>query len=135
MIVEVKIAPMDTIWLFHFNVAFACHFIATHPSSPSHPIGVLVVLATPVISYLNGEKFSYLSTQWLVNKQTMNTSRMVANFLQASVFLTNLQYFISLKLVFLNIYNCAWKQGFHKCSHNLCMHNYSKRVFAFLNLK
>ena len=30
------------------DVAFAHHFVAIRPPSPSHPIGVLVVLATPV---------------------------------------------------------------------------------------
>ena len=36
--------------VFSEDVAFARHFVATRP--PSHPIGVLVVLATPVKSYL-----------------------------------------------------------------------------------
>ena len=28
-------APMDAVWLFSVDVAFACHFKATHPSSRS----------------------------------------------------------------------------------------------------
>ena len=34
--------------VFSEDVAFACHFVAPRPPPPSHPIGVLVVLATPV---------------------------------------------------------------------------------------
>ena len=34
------------------DVAFACHFVAPICPPPSHPIGVLVVLATPVKHYL-----------------------------------------------------------------------------------
>ena len=33
---------------FSEDVAFACHFVAASPPPPSHPTGVLVVLATPV---------------------------------------------------------------------------------------
>ena len=40
----------------------------------------------------------------------------MANFMQVSVSLPNLQFF---KSVFLNIYNCAWKPGFLKSSHKL----------------
>ena len=43
-------APMEVISLF--LVAFAHHFVATHSPPPSQPIGVLVVLATPVKNYL-----------------------------------------------------------------------------------
>ena len=32
--------------VYSVDVTFGCHFVATH--LPSHPIGVLVVLATPV---------------------------------------------------------------------------------------
>ena len=47
--VEVKMAPMEVIWLFFCeDVAFAYHFMAPRPSPPSHPIGVLVVLAMSV---------------------------------------------------------------------------------------
>ena len=34
------------------DLAFACHFMATRPPQPSDPIGVLLVLATPVKNYL-----------------------------------------------------------------------------------
>ena len=39
---------------FSEDVAFAHHFVATHPSTPlSHSVeGVLMVLATPVKNYL-----------------------------------------------------------------------------------
>ena len=30
------------------DVAFARHFVATHPPPPSHPVGVLLVMATPL---------------------------------------------------------------------------------------
>ena len=44
--------------VFSEDVAFACHFVATCP--PSHPIGVLVVLAIPVkISKMVGNPASY----------------------------------------------------------------------------
>ena len=38
----------------------------------------------------------------------------MANFMQVSVCLPELQYF---KLVFLNIYNCTWKPGYLKSCH------------------
>ena len=34
--------------VFSKDVAFACHFVAARPPPPSHPVGVLVVLTTPV---------------------------------------------------------------------------------------
>ena len=37
---------------FSEDVAFACHFIATHHPPPSHPVGILVVLAMLVKNYL-----------------------------------------------------------------------------------
>ena len=40
-------AQMDAIWLsFSEEIAFARHFVASHPPPPSHPIGVLLVLIT-----------------------------------------------------------------------------------------
>ena len=33
---------------FSEDVAFARHFVATHQPPPSHPIGMLLILATPV---------------------------------------------------------------------------------------
>ena len=42
-------APVDATWLFSvLNTVFACHFVANLLPPPSHPIGVLVVLAMPV---------------------------------------------------------------------------------------
>ena len=45
-----EMAPMDAIWLALVKtyVAVACHFVATCPPPPSHPVGVPVVLAMPV---------------------------------------------------------------------------------------
>ena len=37
---------------FSEDVAFAHHFVASHPPPPSHPAGVLLILATPVKNYL-----------------------------------------------------------------------------------
>ena len=48
---EVKIAPMDAIWLVLINGAFSCHFIDTH--IPSNPIRMLLVLATPASKILS----------------------------------------------------------------------------------
>ena len=33
---------------FNVDIGFAFYFVATYPLPPSHPIGVLVVLAMPV---------------------------------------------------------------------------------------
>ena len=41
---------MDNLAGFSEDVAFARHF--THPPPPSHPVGVLLVLTTPVKNYL-----------------------------------------------------------------------------------
>ena len=41
---------------FGEDVAFARHFVATHPPPPSHPVGVLLVLATPVNNYLKWQE-------------------------------------------------------------------------------
>ena len=38
--------------VFIEDVAFARNFVATRPPLPSHPVGVLVVLTTPVKNYL-----------------------------------------------------------------------------------
>ena len=37
---------------FSEDEAFACHIVATRPPPPSHPVGVLVVLAMPVKNYV-----------------------------------------------------------------------------------
>ena len=37
---------------FSEAVAFAHHSVATYPPPPSHPAGVLVILATPVKNYV-----------------------------------------------------------------------------------
>ena len=43
------------------DVAFARHFVATRPAPPSHPVGVLLLLATPVkkLSKMVGNPASY----------------------------------------------------------------------------
>ena len=38
--------------VFSEDLTFARHFVATQPPPPSHPIGVLVILATQVKHYL-----------------------------------------------------------------------------------
>ena len=38
--------------VFTVDIAFSCHIVATCLPSPSHSIGVLVVLAAPAKSYL-----------------------------------------------------------------------------------
>ena len=38
--------------VFSEDVAFARHFMATRPPPPSHPAGVLLLLAMPVKNYL-----------------------------------------------------------------------------------
>ena len=47
-------APMHGCHLavFSLDIAFTHHFMATHLPPPSHPIGVLVVLAVPLKNYL-----------------------------------------------------------------------------------
>ena len=37
---------------FSEDGAFARHFVATRPPPPSHPVGVLLILAMPVKNYL-----------------------------------------------------------------------------------
>ena len=41
-----------TFGCFSEYIAFACYFMANCPPPPSHPVGVLVVLAMPVKNYL-----------------------------------------------------------------------------------
>ena len=58
-------APMDTIWLFTvlMYVTVGRHFMAIH--LPSQPIGVLVVLVTPVkVSIKAGNSSSYSLNSW-----------------------------------------------------------------------
>ena len=101
--------PMDAIWFFQ-PFPITSWLFTHHP--PSHPMGVLVVSDTPVKNYLR--QLSQLFTQQLVNRKTINSYNIMANFMQVSVSLPKLQL---LKLVFLNIYNCAWKPSFPKSSH------------------
>ena len=51
---------------FGEDVAFAHHFVATHPPPLSHPVGVLLVLAMPVknLSKMAGNSASYLPNSW-----------------------------------------------------------------------
>ena len=52
------------------DVAFACHFVATHPPPPSHPVGVLLVLATPgkKLSKMVGNSASYSPNIWWIDR-------------------------------------------------------------------
>ena len=65
------------------------------PAPPSHPIGVLAVLATPVKnpSKMMGNSASYLLNSWLIDILRIASYRIIAYFMQASVFLLELQYF------------------------------------------
>ena len=54
---------------FSEDGAFAHHFVATHPLPtlpPSHPVGVLLILAMPVkkLSKMVGNSASYSSNSW-----------------------------------------------------------------------
>ena len=49
--------------VFSEDVAFTCHFVV-----PAHPIGVLVVLAMPVINYLKWQEIQ-LAIQCTVDTQ------------------------------------------------------------------
>ena len=51
---------------FSEDVAFACHFVATLPPPPFHPIGMLLVLAMPVkkLSKMAGNVASYSPNSW-----------------------------------------------------------------------
>ena len=62
--------PMDTILAgFGEDVPFARHFVATHPPPLSHPVGVLLVLATPVKkSKMAGNSASYSPNSWWVDR-------------------------------------------------------------------
>ena len=61
---------MDAIWLVlvKAGVVFSRHFVATHPPPPSHPVGVLLILATPVkkLSKMAGNSASYSPHSWWV---------------------------------------------------------------------
>ena len=52
--------PADAIWLFlvKIYIAFAHHFVATHPPPTLVPVGVLVVLTT-LVSKMAGYSASY----------------------------------------------------------------------------
>ena len=41
---------------FNEDIVFACHFMATCPPLPSHPVGVVLVVATPVKNHLKWRK-------------------------------------------------------------------------------
>ena len=53
---------------FSQDVAFARRFVASHP--PSHPAGVLLILATPVkkLSKLVGNSASYSPNSWWIDR-------------------------------------------------------------------
>ena len=60
-------APMDAIWLVLVKTEPlpATSWLPTHPP-PSHPVGVLLVLATPVkkLSKMAGNLASYSPNSW-----------------------------------------------------------------------
>ena len=65
-------APMDATWLVLVKTELlhhARHFVASHPPPtlpPSHPVGVLLVLVTPVkkLSKMAGSLASYSPNSW-----------------------------------------------------------------------
>ena len=63
-------APNDAIWLILVKVAFARNFVGTHPPSPSHPTGVLLILATPVkkLSKMARNSASYSTNSWWIDR-------------------------------------------------------------------
>ena len=71
------------------DVTFGHHFVATH--LPSHPIGVLIVLDTPVtLSKMAGSSASYPLNSyplnsWLIDTRNRNSYIIVTNFMQVSV--------------------------------------------------
>ena len=78
---------------FSEDVAFARHFVATRPLPTLPPCGVLLVLATPVKNYLKWWEI-LLAVYPLVGGKIdyINNYRIVANFVQASASLPELQY-------------------------------------------
>ena len=63
--------PVDAIFaVFREDVAFARHFVATHPPPPSHPVGVLVVLTTLVkkLSKMAGYSDNYPFNSWCIGR-------------------------------------------------------------------
>ena len=69
--VEVKITPMDAIWLVLVKTdpLPATSWLSTHPPS-SHPVGVLLLLATPVkkLSKMAGNLSSYSLNGWWIDR-------------------------------------------------------------------
>ena len=54
---------------FSEDVTFARHFVATRTPPPSHSVGVLVVLTTPVkISKMTGYSASYPFNSWCIGR-------------------------------------------------------------------
>ena len=84
--------PVDAIWLFLVKrlPLPATLWLPVLPS-PSHPAGVLVVLTTPV---KNSKMAGYqLAIHSIVCAQSINSYRIVANFMQASVLCLEIQHF------------------------------------------
>ena len=84
---------MDVIWLFlSVDVAFAYHFVATSLIFTLPPYGSAncIGYTSKKLSRMAGNSASYIYT---FNRQTTNSYRIVASFMQASVFLPKLQYF------------------------------------------
>ena len=54
---------------FSEDVAFARQFVDSHPPPPSHPAGVLLILATPVkLSTMAGNSASYSPNSWWIGR-------------------------------------------------------------------
>ena len=86
--------PINATWLFFSEVtALAHHFVVPHPPPPSHSVAVLVVLATLVSKYRKWQAIQLAIHSTIgayVDIVYINNYRIVANFIQASVFLLDI---------------------------------------------
>ena len=83
---------MDTIWLFSVDIPFSHHFVAAYPPPTLPPsknaTGINIGCTSKKLSKMVGNSASYPLNSWGINSY-----RIIANFMQASVFLSKLQYF------------------------------------------
>ena len=113
-------------------VTFASHTVATFCPSPSHLIGVILVLVTPVkeLSKMAGNLASYATNNWWIDRLyiaielwQISYKHLFAIYLVISChtsicFPSQIIILQTIKMSISNIYNCAWKPGFLKSSHN-----------------
>ena len=104
--------------VFSVDITFACHFMAPHPPH-LHPYKSAcgIGYASIKLYKMVGNSTSYPFKSWCMDRH-----RIMVNCMQPSVFLPKIQCFTSLKLLFLNNYDCAWKPSFLKSRHTFIMH-------------